>query len=128
MDSKDIAFQLAGKHAFRDGFMQCKPILLEPIVNIEVTVPAENVGDIQGDLASRRGRPLGQDMLPGGFLSIQAQVPLAEVANYNSSLSSISGGQGSYTMELSHYDPVPGNVQQQIIDKAKKKKEEAHAK
>ena len=127
VDSKDIAFQLAGKHAFRDAFMQCKPILLEPIVNIEVTVPSENVGDIQGDLASRRGRPLGQDMLPGGFLAIQAQVPLAEVANYNSSLSSISGGQGSYSMELSHYDPVPGNVQQQIIDKAKKEKEEAAA-
>ena len=67
-------------------------------------------------------------MLPGGFLAIQAQVPLAEISNYGSSLSSISGGQGSYSMELSHYDPVPGNVQQQIIDKAKKEKEEAAAK
>ncbi len=127
VDSKDIAFQIAGKHAFREAFLQCKPILLEPIVNIEVTVPAENVGDIQGDLASRRGRPVGQDMLPAGFLAIRAQVPLAEVANYNSSLSSISAGQGSYTMELSHYDPVPGNVQQQIIDKVQKQKQEAAA-
>ncbi len=66
-------------------------------------------------------------MLPGGCLAIRAQVPLAEVANYNSSLSSISGGQGSYAMELSHYDPVPGNIQQQIIDKAHKAKEEAAA-
>ncbi len=127
VDSKDIAFQIAGKQAFREAFMRCKPILLEPVVDIEVTVPADNVGDIQGDLAARRGRPVGQDVIPGGFAVIKAQVPLAEVANYNSSLSSITGGQGTYTMELSHYDPVPGNVQQQIIDKAKQDKEAASA-
>jgi len=85
------------------------------------------VGDITGDLASRRGRPQGQEILPGGMTVVQAAVPLAEVANYNSSLSSITGGQGSFTMEFSHYDPVPSNVQQQIIDAAKKEHEEAHA-
>ena len=116
VDSKDIAFQIAGRGAFKEAFMKCKPVLLEPIVNIEVTVPSENVGDITGDLASRRGRPSGQDILPGNMTLIQAQIPLAEVADYNSRLSSISGGQGSYTMEFSHYEVVPSNVQQQIID------------
>ncbi len=129
VDSKDIAFQIAGRGAFKEGFMKAKPTLLEPIVEIEVTVPADGVGDITGDLASRRGRPQGQEVLPGGFAVIKATVPLAEVADYASRLSSMTGGQGSYTMELSHYDPVPGNVQQQIIDQHKKELEEhaAHA-
>ena len=125
VDSKDIAFQVAGREAFKEGFMQAKPCLLEPIVNMEVTVPTENVGDITGDLTRRRGRTQGQDMLPGGFVLLKAQVPLAEVADYHSRLSSITGGRGSYTMELSHYETVPGNVQQQIIDAARKAKEEA---
>jgi len=125
VDSKDIAFQIAGKGAFKEGFLKSKPVLLEPIVNIEVTVPADNVGDIQGDLASRRGRPQGQDMLPGNQALIKAVVPLAEVSDYNSRLSSISGGEGSFQMEFSHYEAVPGNVQQQIIDAAKKEKEAA---
>ncbi len=120
VDSKDIAFQIAGRGAFRAGFLKAKPVLLEPIVNVEVTVPSDNVGDIQGDLASRRGRPQGQDMLPGNMATIRAVVPLAELADYSSRLSSISGGQGSYTLEFSHYESVPGNVQQQIIDAAKK--------
>jgi len=125
VDSKDIAFQIAGREAFKIAFMQCKPVLLEPIVNMEVTVPQESVGDITGDLTRRRGRTQGQDMLPGGFTVIKAQVPLAEVADYHSRLSSITGGRGSYTMELSHYEVVPGNVQQQIIEQARKAKEEA---
>ncbi|MHC4696707.1 MAG: elongation factor G, partial [Planctomycetota bacterium] len=125
VDSKDIAFQIAGRGVFKEAFMKAKPVLLEPIVTIDVTVPAANVGDIQGDLASRRGRPQGQDMLPGNLAAIKALVPLAEVADYNSRLSSITGGQGSYAMELSHYEIVPGNVQQQIIDAAKKEREGA---
>ncbi len=125
VDSKDIAFQIAGRGAFKEAFMKAKPVLLEPIVTVEVTVPADNVGDIQGDLASRRGRPQGQDMLPGGMAVISATVPLSEVSDYNSRLSSISGGQGSFAMEFSHYETVPGNVQQQIIDAHKKELEEA---
>jgi len=124
VDSKDIAFQIAGREVFRKAFLQCKPVLLEPIVHLEVTVPNDKVGDIQGDLASRRGRPEGQDMLPGGLSVISGRVPLAEMSDYHSRLSSITGGQGSYTMELSHYENVPGNVQQQIIDAAKKAHEE----
>jgi elongation factor G len=123
VDSKDIAFQIAGRGAFKEGFMKAKPVLLEPIVNIEVTCPADKVGDITGDLASRRGRPQGQDMLPGNMALIKAAVPLAEVADYNSRLSSITGGQGSYSLEFSHYETVPGNVQQQIVEQAKKERE-----
>nr|HPZ98530.1 elongation factor G [Phycisphaerae bacterium] len=125
VDSKDIAFQIAGREAFKIAFTKCKPVLLEPIVHVEVTVPNENVGDIQGDLASRRGRPEGQEMLPGGLSVIKARVPLSEMSDYHSRLSSITGGQGSYTMELSHYEPVPGNLQQQIIEQAKKDREAA---
>jgi elongation factor G len=120
VDSKDIAFQIAGREVFKKAFMASKPILLEPIVQIEVTAPSENVGDLQGDLASRRGRPQGQDMLPGGFAVIKASVPLAEVADYHSRLSSITGGRGSYTLEFSHYEQVPGNIQQQIIAESQK--------
>ncbi len=127
VDSKDIAFQIAGRGVFKDAFLKAKPILLEPIVNLEVTVPTDKVGDMQGDLASRRGRPVGQDMLPGNLTTIRAVVPMAEITDYNSRLSSITGGQGSYAVEFSHYEPVPGNVQQQIIDQAKKEREEARA-
>ena len=127
VDSKDIAFQIAGRGAFKAGFVKGKPVLLEPIVEVEVTVPADKVGDIQGDLASRRGRPQGQDMVPGGMAAIKATVPLAELSDYSSRLSSITGGQGSYSMEFSHYEGVPGNVQQQIIDAAKKERDAAHS-
>ncbi|MCK4294752.1 MAG: elongation factor G [Planctomycetes bacterium] len=123
VDSKEVAFRAAGREAFADGVTKAKPVLLEPIVNIEVTVPAENVGDITGDLASKRGRVLGQEMLAGNFIVIKAQVPLAEVAQYNSQLKSVTGGRGSYSMTLSHYEPVPPNVQQQIIAQYAKKKD-----
>jgi len=124
VDSKEVAFRSAGKGAFIDAIMKAKPALLEPIVNIEITVPAENIGDITGDMASRRGRIGGQEMLPGGMIVIKAQVPLSEVAQYNSQLKSVTGGQGSYSMELSHYEPVPPNVQQQIVAQYAKKQSE----
>lgn len=115
VDSKEVAFRTAGKSAFIDAIEKAKPVLLEPIVNVEITVPAENVGDIAGDLAAKRGRVLGQDMLPGNFLAIKAQVPLAEVTQYTSQLKSVTGGRGSYSMSFSHYDLVPPNVQQQVV-------------
>jgi elongation factor G len=123
VDSKEVAFRAAGKGAFADALGKAKPVLLEPIVNMEVTIPAENMGDITGDLASRRGRVSGQDMLAGNMVVIKAQVPLSEVTQYNSQLKSVTGGQGSYSMELSHYEPVPPNVQQQVIAQYAKKKE-----
>ena len=123
VDSKEVAFRAAGKGAFTDAVQKAKPVLLEPIVNIEVTVPAENMGDIAGDLASKRGRVLGQDMLAGNFIIIKAQVPLAEVTQYNSQLKSVTGGRGSYSMSLSHYEIVPPNVQQQITAAYAKQKQ-----
>jgi elongation factor G len=123
VDSKEVAFRAAGKGAFIDAVQKAKPGLLEPIVNIEVTAPAENMGDITGDLAGKRGRVLGQDMLPANFVLIKAQVPLSEVTQYNSQLKSVTGGRGSYSMSLSHYEVVPPNVQQQIIAAYAKKKQ-----
>lgn len=123
VDSKEVAFRTAGKGAFIEAIEKAKPALLEPIVNIEITVPTENMGDITGDLASKRGRIIGQDMLPGNMIVIKAQAPLAEVAQYNSQLKSVTGGRGSYAMTLSHYEPVPPNVQQQIVAQYAKKKE-----
>jgi len=123
VDSKEVAFRAAGKGAFTDAVEKAKPVLLEPIVNMEITVPSENMGDITGDLASKRGRVQGQDILAGNIIVIKAQVPLAEVKQYNSQLKSVTGGRGSYSMTLSHYEPVPANVQQQIIAQYSKKKQ-----
>lgn len=115
VDSKDVAFQVAGRQVFKKAFAQCKPILLEPVVHLEVTIPADFVGEITRDISGKRGQILGQDQLPGNQVVIKAQVPLAEVSNYSSQLKSATAGQGSYMMELSHYDVVPPNVQQQIV-------------
>lgn len=123
VDSKEVAFRAAGKGAFTDAVQKAKAVLLEPIVDMEVTVPAENMGDIAGDLASKRGRVMGQDMLPGNYIVVKAQVPLSEVTQYNSQLKSVTGGRGSYSMTLSHYEIVPPNVQQQIVAQYAKKKE-----
>jgi elongation factor G len=124
VDSKEVAFRAAGKGAFLDALQKAKPVLLEPIVEMEVTVPSENVGDITGDLASKRGRISGQEVLPGNLIVIKALVPLSEVSQYNSQLKSVTGGRGSYSMTLSHYELVPPNVQQQIVAQYAKKKEE----
>jgi len=124
VDSKEVAFRTAGKNAFIDAVEKAKPVLLEPIVNMEVTIPANYMGDIASDLSGRRGRISGQEMLPGNMCTVKAQAPLAEVMQYNSQLRSVTGGQGSYAMEFSHYEPVPGNVQQQIIAAAAKAKEQ----
>ncbi len=123
VDSKEVAFRAAGKGAFVDALQKAKPVLLEPIVNIEVTIPAENMGDIAGDLASKRGRVQGQDMLAGNFILIKAQVPLSEVTQYNNQLKSVTSGRGSYSMTLSHYEIVPPNVQQSIVAQYSKKKQ-----
>jgi elongation factor G len=123
VDSKEVAFRTAGKGAFTDAIQKAKPVLLEPIVNMEIMVPGENVGNITGDLAGKRGRVSGQEMLGGNFIVIKAQVPLAEVTQYNSQLKSVTGGRGSYSMTLSHYEIVPPNIQQQIVAAHAKQKE-----
>ncbi|MCG8584880.1 MAG: elongation factor G, partial [Pirellulales bacterium] len=124
VDSSEAAFKTAGSMAFRNVFRECKPSLLEPIVHMDITVPDGNVGDINSDLSTRRGRMLGMDAAGGGMTTLSTEVPLAEVTTYSRNLSSITGGQGSFTMEFSHYDVVPGNVQKEIIDKAKHAEEE----
>lgn len=124
VDSKEVAFRAAGKGAFIDAVSKAKPSLLEPIVAMEITVPSEYMGDITGDLSSRRGRVQGQDMLAGNMMCIKALVPLSEITTYNSQLKSVTGGQGSYNMELSHYEPVPPNVQQQLVEKFKAEAEQ----
>ncbi len=127
VDSKEVAFRAAGKWAFIDAVKKAKPVLLEPFVDMEITVPSNFMGDITGDLNGRRGRIMGMDSLPGGMQVIRAQAPLSEVMTYNSQLRSATGGQGSYVMEMSHYEAVPGSVQEQIVAKAAAAKEEAHS-
>ena len=124
VDSNETAFKTAGSMAFRDVFQKAKPSLLEPVVKLDVTIPADSVGDINSDLSGRRGRVLGMEQVGGGMQMVSAEVPLAEVTTYARTLSSITGGQGSYTIEFSRYDVVPGNVQQEIIAQAKLEEEE----
>jgi elongation factor G len=124
VDSSEQAFKTAASMAFRNVFQTAKPALLEPIVKIEITVPSSKVGDITSDMSGRRGRVLSMDSAGGDLQTVIAEVPLAEVTTYARALSSITGGQGSYTIEYSHYDVVPGNVQAEIIAKAQLKEEE----
>lgn len=124
VDSNETAFRIAGRNAFANVFREAKPSLLEPIVKLHITVPVGNVGDISSDLSGRRGQMVGMDSAGGGMTTIEATAPLAEVMTYARTLSSMTGGQGSYTMEFSRYDVVPPNVQQQIIAKAKIKADE----
>jgi elongation factor G len=124
VDSSEQAFKTAASMAFRNVFQQAKPSLLEPIVKLEVTVPGDKLGDISSDMSGRRGRVLGMSSAGGDLQTVIAEVPLAEVTNYARSLSSITGGQGSYTMEFTRYDLVPGNVMREIVEKAQLKEEE----
>ncbi len=125
VDSKDIAFQIAARHAFKDAVLKAKPVILEPIMDVEITVPDEYMGDITGSLNSRRGRIMGME--PGeGSQVIKAKVPLEEMYKYVNELKSITAGRGTYVMQFSHYEIVPSNLAQAIIEKTKKAKEEAH--
>ncbi|MBV8676859.1 MAG: elongation factor G [Planctomycetaceae bacterium] len=117
VDSSEQAFKTASAAAFRKAFLEARPILLEPIVSLEVVVPIEKFGDISADLATRRGHITGMEALPGGVQSIQATVPLSEVLRYATDLKSMTGGRGSYTMEFRSYEPVPPNIQQTIIER-----------
>ncbi|MDM8566333.1 elongation factor G [Candidatus Halobeggiatoa sp. HSG11] len=114
VDSKEIAFVAAGKKAFLDAVNKAKPLVLEPIVKAEITTPDEFMGTINGDLASKRGRIQGSDVRPPNMICVQAEVPLSELSNYPTELKSATGGQGFYTMEYSHHEPVPPNIQQQL--------------
>ena len=119
VDSSEQAFKTAGRMAFKKGFLAARPVLLEPVVNLHVVVPSKYTGAILGDLNTKRARIENQDSLPGDLAVIECKIPLAEVTRYAAQLGSITQGTGSYSMEFSHYDQVPGNVQQQIVSKAK---------
>jgi len=118
VDSNDLSFQLAGRIAFKKAMEQAKPTLLEPIMIVEITVPDEFAGSIMGDLNSRRGRIQGMDN-KGGNTIIKAEVPMAEMLTYGADLTSMTQGRGSFNMEMHHYDVVPGQLQEKIIEKAK---------
>ncbi|MGB5290166.1 MAG: elongation factor G [Lysobacterales bacterium] len=124
VDSKEIAFVTAGRIAFLDAIKNAGPQILEPIVSVDVTVPDAFMGDITGNLAGRRARISGTESLRGGQVTIQADIPLSSLSDYHTELKSLTQGQGSYTMEFSHYDPVPSNVQQELIKSYKAKDEE----
>jgi len=115
VDSKEIAFVSAGRKAFLEAVGKARPIVLEPIVNIAVTVPENAMGDITGDLSSKRGQITGTQSQSGGMLTISGLVPLSELTSYQSRLKSVTGGAGSYSIAFSHYEPVPPNVQQQLV-------------
>lgn len=122
VDSSEAAFKHAASMAFKEAFAVCGPVLLEPIVTIEVTVPAEKMGDINGDLNSRRAHITGMEVMAGGLQVVRAEVPIAEVLRYQTELKSMTGGQGSFSMEFSRLAPAPPNVQQQVVEKHKKHK------
>jgi elongation factor G len=119
VDSKEIAFVTAGKKALMAAVREARPCVLEPIVTVEIAEPEHNMGDITGDLASRRGQVSGTRAGQNGALTVVAQAPLSELASYQSRLNSLTGGQGRYTLAFSHYESVPPTVQQQLTSQHK---------
>jgi elongation factor G len=124
VDSKEIAFATAGKKAFMAAVREARPIVLEPIVNVEITAPDVAMGDITGDLAAKRGLISGTHNGAIGTMVVKGQVPLSELSGYQSRLNAMTSGQGHYTLALSHYDPVPPNMQQQLVGQHKVKDED----
>jgi elongation factor G len=122
VDSSEMAFKIAASMGFKKGLEQCKPILLEPIMKIEVIVPDENMGDIMGDMNSRRGKIIGVEGR-GNNQVVKAAVPMAEILRYAPDLRSMTGGRGTFTMEYDHYEEVPGQIAEKIIEAARKEKE-----
>ena len=114
VDSKDVAFQIAGKGAFKEAFMGAKPCLLEPIMEIEVKVPEDQMGDVMGDISGRRGKVLGMDT-EGGFQVIKAEVPQASLYRYSTTLRSLTGGRGTHREKFSHYQNMPSDVEKKVI-------------
>jgi elongation factor G len=126
VDSSEMAFKIAGSMAFKDAYHKADPVLLEPIMEVEVSVPDDAVGAVNGDLNSRRGRLQGMEPV-GGMTSIKAEVPMAEILTYSQALTSLTGGRGDYHMHFLRYEEVPSHIAQKVIDEAKKEKEEVKA-
>ncbi len=124
VDSKEVAFVAAGRKAFLDAIEKARPIVLEPIVTVEVICPDVKTGDIAGDLSARRGQVTGTKGMQPGVLAVSGLAPLAELEGYSARLKSVTGGQGSWTMQLSHYEPAPPNLQQQLATEYKKSRKQ----
>jgi elongation factor G len=118
VDSSEMAFKLAGSIAMKHALEQASPVLLEPIMLVTLSVPEESVGDVIGDLNSRRGRPQGMEGA-GGMTEVKAEVPMAEMLSYAPDLRSLTGGQGDYTMEFLRYEEVPAHLAQKVVDQAR---------
>jgi elongation factor G len=123
VDSSELAFKVAGSLAFKKGMEEANPVLLEPIMDVEIYAPQEYAGDLMGDLTSRRGRLQGVDVRRG-IQVIKAQVPMAEMVSYAPVLTSMTQGRGTYHMEFSRYDEVPAHIAQKIIEEATKEHKE----
>jgi len=126
VDSSEMAFKIAGSMAFQQGMEQSRPTILEPIMHVDISAPSEYVGDLMGDLNSRRGRVEGVDA-EEDMQTVHARVPMSEMLTYGSTLRSITQGRGSFHMEFSHYEEVPRNLQDKIIAESKKKTEQPAA-
>jgi elongation factor G len=126
VDSSEMAFKIAGSMAFKSAYEKADPVLLEPIMSLEATVPDDAVGAVNGDLNSRRGRLHGMEPR-GGMTTIKAEVPMAEVLTYSQSLTSLTGGRGDYALSFLRYEEVPTHIAQKIVETAQKEREEAKA-
>jgi elongation factor G len=124
VDSKEVAFIAAGKKAFLDAVGKARPQVLEPIVDLEVSAPEQHMGDISGGLAAKRARISGTDSARGGEIVVRAQVPLSELEGYAAELKSVTAGRGRYSLDFSHYEPVPAQVQQKLVDAYKPRHED----
>jgi elongation factor G len=118
VDSSEMAFKTAGLLAMREAMGAARPALLEPVMLVSASVPESSVGDVMGDLSSRRGRPLGTEAAPGGMVEVKAEVPMAEMLSYAPDLRSITGGQGEYTMEFLRYEEIPSHLAQKVAAQA----------
>ena len=127
VDSSEMAFRLAGSLAMKQAMEQAGPALLEPIMLATVAVPEDAVGDVIGDLNSRRGRPLGMEPVGAGMTEVKAEVPMAEMLSYAPDLRSITGGQGEFTMEFLRYEEVPAHLAGKVVEEARAEKEAVKA-
>jgi elongation factor G len=124
VDSSEMAFKTAGSLAMKQALEQAGPVLLEPVMLIIASVPDESVGDVMGDLSSRRGRPLGTESV-GGMTEVRAEVPMSEVLSYAPDLRSLTGGQGEYTLEFLRYEELPAHLAGKVVEKAREEDEQA---
>jgi elongation factor G len=125
VDSSDMAFKIAASMGLQKGFMEAHPILLEPVMHVEVTAPSDHAGDVIGDLNGRRGRIVGMEP-DGEVVNVRAQAPMSEMLTYESTLRSMTGGRGGYSMEFSHYEELPAHLAEKVVAAVNKEKAEKH--